>query len=86
VDDLDELLSGLGTRIAARCGGVNDMVADVVFNHLRDESLERASTGRDLLQNRSTIGLHFHCALNGLELPACAPDPGQKLLLFRLGV
>jgi hypothetical protein len=62
------------------------VVANVVFNHLRDESLERASTGGDLLQNRGTIGLHFHCAFNSLELAAYAPDASQKLLFFRLSV
>jgi hypothetical protein len=39
VDDLDELLGGFGTRIIARCGRVDDMVADVFLNHLPDESI-----------------------------------------------
>lgn len=86
MDDLDELLGGLGTWIAAHCGRVDDMVADVVFNHLCDESIERASTGRDLLQNRSTIGLHLHRTFDRFELAAHASDPGQKLLLFCLRV
>lgn len=86
MNDLDELLGGLGMWIATRCGRVDDMIADVVFNHLGDQSIERAATRRDLLQNRSATGLRLHRAFNRLELTADAADPGQKLLLFRPGV
>jgi hypothetical protein len=86
VDDLDELLGGLGTWIVARCGWVDDVVADVVFNHFGDEAIEGTSACGDLLQNRGTIGLHLHRTFHRLELSADASDPGQKLLLSRLGV
>jgi len=86
VDDLDELLRGPGTWIATRRGRVNNMVADMVFNHLRDESIERSPTGRDLLQNRCAIGPRLHCTLDRFQLAANASDPCQELLFFRFGV
>ena len=86
MNNLDELFGGCGTRIVACCGRVDDMIADMVFNHFRDESVEGAPTGRDLLQNRCTIGLRLHGTFNRFKLAADASDPGQKLLFFRLGV
>jgi hypothetical protein len=49
VDDLDELLGGLGARIVARRRRVDEMVANVVFDHLRNESVERTPTSGYLL-------------------------------------
>jgi hypothetical protein len=86
VDYLDELLSCLRPWIAARCGRVDDMVANMVFNHFGDEPVQRTSAGRDLLQNRRTIGLTLHGTFNRFQLAADASDPGEKLLLFRPSV
>jgi hypothetical protein len=74
VDDLDELLCGLRARIAAPGGRVDHMVADMVFDDLCDEPVERASTSCDLLQNRRTLGLRLHRAFNCLQLTADASD------------
>ena len=84
--DLDKLLGGLGPWIAARCGRVDDVVANMVFNHLGDEPVESSATGHDLLKNRGTIGARLHGTFNRFELAANASDSGQKLLLFRLSV
>jgi hypothetical protein len=86
VDDLDELFRGSGPWMVACRGRVNDMVANMVFNHLGDEPVQRSSTGRDLLQNRCTICLRLDGTFNGLQLATDATDPGQKLLLFSLSV
>lgn len=84
--DLDKLLGGLGPWIAARRGRVDDVVANVVFNHLGDEPVERSATGHDLLKNGCTIGARLYGTFNRFQLAADASDPGQKLLLFRLSV
>jgi hypothetical protein len=86
VDNLDEPFGGLGSWVVAPCGRIDDMVADMLFNDFRDESVEGSPAGRDLLQNRCTIGLRLHGTFNGFQLAADAPDPGQKLLFFRPGV
>ena len=86
MDNLDELFGGFGPWIVARCGRIDDMVADMLFNHFRNESVEGSPTSRDLLQNCCTIGLCLHRTFNRFQLAADASDPGQKLLLFRLSV
>jgi hypothetical protein len=86
VHDLDKLFGGLGARIAAPCRRVDDVVANMFFNHFRNESVEGSLTGHDLLKNCRTIGLRLHGTFNRLQLAADASDPGQKLPLFRFGV
>jgi hypothetical protein len=86
VDDLDELLGGSCTRITPGCGRVHDVIADVVFNYFRNEPVEGPPTRGDLLQNRCALRLHFNGAFNRFQLAADASDPGQQLLLFRLGM
>jgi hypothetical protein len=77
VDDLDELFGGLGAWIVARSGRVDDMVADVFFNHFGHEPIERSSTGHDLLQDCRTIGFTFHGTFNRFQLAADASDARQ---------
>jgi hypothetical protein len=86
VDDLDELLRGLRAWIISGCGRIDDMFADMVLDHLRDQSVEGAPARGDLLQHRCALGLHLHRALNSFQLATDASDPGQQLLLFRLDV
>jgi hypothetical protein len=86
VDNLDELLRGLRAWIIAGCGRIDDMFADMVLNHLRDQSVEGALARCYLLQNGCAPGLHLHRTLNGFQLATDASDPGQQLLLFRLDV
>lgn len=62
--DLNQLFGSLGTRIATRCGRVDEMVTDVVFDNFRDEAVERAPTRGDLLQDRRTLGLGLDSTLN----------------------
>jgi high affinity Mn2+ porin len=82
VHDLNQLFGSLGTRIATRCGRVDEMVTDVVFDNFRDEAVERAPTRGDLLQDRRTLGLGLDSTLNRFQLAAYAPNPGQELLAF----
>ncbi len=86
MDDLDKLLGGSGAWMAARCRRVDNVVADVFFNHFRDQPVKRSATGHDLLQNGRTIGFTLHGAFDRFQLAADAADPRQKLLLFRLSV
>ena len=86
MDDLDELFGGLGAWIAAPCGRVDDMVANMFFNHFRDEPVEGSPTGHYLLKNRRTIGLGLHGTFNRFQLATDPSDPRQQLLLFRLSV
>ena len=86
VDDLDQLLRGLGAWIAARYGGIDDMFADVMLDNFRNQSIESAPARSDLLQNRCTFGIHLHRTLHGFQLAADPSDPGQQLLLLSLGV
>src|SRR4029077_94004 len=86
MDDLDELLGGLSTWIVPRSRRVDDMLTDMVLDHLRDEAVERAATRGDLLQNRGTVGLHLHRTFNRFELSPNTSNPGQKLLFLCLGM
>jgi hypothetical protein len=82
VDDLDELLGSLGTRVDARGIRVHDMIADMVLNHFRDQPIEGTPAGGDLLQYRRALGLGFDRPFNRFELTTDATDPGEKLLLL----
>src|SRR5277367_2792291 len=44
------------------------MFADVVFDHLADEAVHGAATGRSLLQNPRALAVAVHQPLDGVDL------------------
>ena len=77
MNDIDELFRGLGARIIARRGRVDEMVTNVVLDDLRDESIERPAASCDLLKDGRALGLGLDRTLDGLQLSAHASDAGQ---------
>jgi hypothetical protein len=81
VDDLHQLLGGPGARIVPRRFRVDDMLADMAFDHLGDEPVEGAAAGGRLLQYGRTTGFLLQRAFDGIELAADAANPIEQLLL-----
>jgi hypothetical protein len=78
MDDLDELFGRRHARIITVGPRVDDMLANVVFDHFRNKPVEGASTGRRLLQDIGTLLTGFDGALDGLYLAAQASDPIEE--------
>lgn len=81
MDDLDQLLGSLSAQVASRSLRVHDMLADMAFDDLSNEPVEGAAAGGCLLQYRGATGFLLKRALDGVELSANAPHPGQQFLL-----
>jgi hypothetical protein len=81
-DDFDQLVGGsaLGA-VGWRCR-VDQMLADVVLDHLGDEAVERPAAGRRLLQYAGTFAILFHRAFDRFDLPAQPLQAVQQFLFL----
>jgi hypothetical protein len=73
MDDLNQLLCRLRADIALLCRWIDQVLQDVILNHVGDKRVQRPPASCHLLQDRSTTRLLFDPAFNGLELAADAP-------------
>lgn len=84
MDNVHQLFGGQRARIGTRQVAVDEMLADMVLDHLGNEAIERTPTRSRLLQNLSAFLFLPYCAFDCLDLP---PDPFeavQQLGLFSL--
>ena len=75
MDDLDQLLRRLGAWIAARSRRIDEVLENVILDHLGDESVQRAAAGGGLLQHGRATRILFDAPLDGVELSADTPHP-----------
>ena len=55
MDDLDQLIGGLNTRVILGRRGVHEVLADVIFDHFTDEPFQGAPAGGGLLQHPGAL-------------------------------
>jgi hypothetical protein len=85
VHDLDQLSGSLGIKRIGISGGIDQMGADVIFDHLHQQAIDRPPAPGNLMHDLRATRLAVERALNGFHLPANAAHPVQKLLLFGNG-
>ena len=78
MDDLDQLLSGLGTGIAFGQIGIDQMLADVILKNLSDESLQGSAASCGLLKDPRALLVTLDSALDRLDLPLDALEAIEK--------
>ena len=70
LDDVDELFGGLGAAVGGIRLWIHHVFADVIFDHFRDEAIERAATRGRLLQYRGALLFRVQRPFDGLQLTA----------------
>src|SRR5258708_34152123 len=80
VDDVHKCLSSKSSWILFWQRGINQVLTDVVFNDLCDESVQSPATSGGLLQDPNAFLLVPDRALHRLDL---APDALQSVQQFR---
>lgn len=83
MNDLDKLVSRAAGRlfVAVR---IDEMGADMVLKHYRQEPIHRAAATGYLLQDVDTPLLLLERPLDRFDLPLDAPDPVEQLLFSRM--
>jgi len=66
--------------------GIDQMHADVIFDHFAHKAVNRASDPRDKLQNIGAADFLLQRSLDSLDLPANAPHAVEKLRFLSDGV
>jgi hypothetical protein len=84
VGDVDEFIGRLRPHVCPL--GPDQMFADVIFEDLGQETVDRAPDGDELMHDRGAAFLGLDRLLGRLHLSADATDPIQKLLLFVYGM
>jgi hypothetical protein len=77
VNDLDQLRRSLGVERLRILGGVDEMSADVILDHLHQQAVDRATAPGDLMHDLRATSFAVEGALNGFDLPANAAHPVQ---------
>jgi hypothetical protein len=80
--DFDQLLRGLRARIVMRSVGIDEVLKDMVLDHLGDEAVKRAPTRRGLLQNSGAGCIFLDPTFDGVELASNAPQADEQFLLL----
>ena len=70
VNDVNEIVRRPRLRGIRPSLWVNDVFANVIFNHFGNETIERATARRGLLQYPSAIVICLNRPLNCFDLPA----------------
>jgi hypothetical protein len=82
VHDIDQLFCRRYPRIIGPRARINHMLANVVFDHFGDKTIESASAGRRLLEYISAFPIGLDCSFDRLNLTAQPLDPIQQLCFF----
>src|ERR1700688_711808 len=86
VNNLDEFFSGQGLRSLPPCAWINHMFANMVFDHLGDESVQGAAAGSCLLEHIGALVIRLDGSFDRLDLTAQPPDAIQQFGFFRRDV
>ena len=86
MDDVDEFFGGNHSGIIGGQGGVDEMLADMVFDDLGDEPLQSAAAGRRLLEHPSAFAILLNGAFNRLNLSFDPLDAIEKFDLLPFNV
>ena len=82
MDDADQFLGGFGGGFMIR--RLHDPLPDVVFDHFGDETIQRSTARRCLLQHRRAPGVVFQGPPYRVHLPADTVQPLQQFGFFRV--
>jgi len=80
--DVDELLGGGDLRRIARLAWIDHVLANVVFNDLRDKAVQGAATGGGLLQYGGAFVIRIDGAFDRFDLTTHALETIQELGFF----
>jgi hypothetical protein len=72
MDDHNQPLYRLRANIALLCRWTDQVLQDLILNHVGDKRVQRPPASSHLLQDRSITRLLFDPAFNGIELAADA--------------
>lgn len=86
VDDVYKLLGGKSPRVVFRQRRVDEVFANVVFDHFGDEAVKRASACCCLLEDARALLFLLNRALDGLDLAADSFQSIQELGLLERDV
>src|SRR5215469_15917595 len=78
MDNVHEFLSGLRPWVIFWKRWINEVVTDMVFDDLRNKSVQGSATGRGLLQDPRTFLVFLNSALHRLDLALDAFQPVQQ--------
>ena len=80
--DIDEFLGRGDLRGIARLARIEHVLANVVFNDLRDKAVQGAAAGGGLLQDGGTFVIRIDGAFDRFDLTAHALETIQELGFF----
>lgn len=83
---LDQFFCSVGSFGAGMQCGIDQMYADVIFDHFAHKAVDRASDPRDELKDIGAADFLLQRSLDGLDLPANAPHAVEKLRFLSDGV
>jgi len=83
---LDQFFRSVGSFGAGMQCGIDQMHADVIFDHFAHKAVNRASDTRDKLKNIGAADFLLQRSLDSLDLPANAPHAVEKLRFLSDGV
>src|SRR5208282_2998774 len=86
MDDVDELLGGGRARVVGSGARIDHVLANMIFNHFRDEAIEGSTARGRLLQYISAFQTGVDRPLDRLDLAAQPLEPVQQLGFFSLDV
>ncbi len=84
MNDLDQFLCRLYARVVTFGRAIDEVLQNMVLDHLGDEAVERAATCCSLLQYGRTARVFLESSFDGIELPPDTPHTHQELSLFLL--
>jgi len=85
-NDLDDLLTGIRRVRGTMTVTIDDVIAHMVFQYLREQAVDSAPAGCDTLQNLTAFKLFDERPLDGFDLAANASRPIHQLLLLPDGM
>ena len=82
LQDVNQLLGGLGLPGVWLTIGINHMKADVPFKDFADESVHRASTSDQQMKDRGAVRFIFDRPFNSVDLSSQSAESIQQFLLI----
>ena len=79
---MNQVVGRLRLFVGRRDVRVEDVKADVPFNHLGHQRIHRAPASGNIVKHIGAFGFLFQCAIDGLHLTSDATDSIQQFFLF----
>ena len=86
MNNLDQLGGRFRVKRIGILGGIDQMGADVILDHLDQQAIDRAPATGNLMHDLRAAGLAVEGALDGFHLPAYAAHAVEQFLFFGNGV